>query len=109
MQASCGMRRGRFNPPVADIESTIRVSKCHRRGKLLDERMHVTILLLSVRKRYTFFIDDEIATGLKALKERDGIPESEAVRRAIAEFLTARRITVGLKSERKRAATRKRP
>jgi hypothetical protein len=64
---------------------------------------------VSPRKRYTFFIDDEIAAGLKALKERDGIPESEAIRRAIADFLAARRVTVGTKAERKRAATRKRP
>ena len=64
---------------------------------------------MSPRKRYTFFIDDEIAVGLKALKERDGISESEAVRRAIAEFLATRRIIVGTKAERKRAPTRKRP
>jgi hypothetical protein len=66
-------------------------------------------LNVTPRKRYTFFIDDEIAVGLKALKERDGISESEAVRRAIAEFLAARRINVGTKAERKRAPTRKRP
>jgi hypothetical protein len=64
---------------------------------------------VSPRKRYTFFIDDEIAVGLKALKERDGISESEAIRRAIAEFLAARRIVVRRKAERKRASTRKRP
>jgi Ribbon-helix-helix protein, copG family len=67
------------------------------------------MLHVSPRKRYTFFIDDEMAAGLKLLKERDGIPESEAVRRAIAEFLVARRITLGTKAERKRAPTRKRP
>jgi hypothetical protein len=64
---------------------------------------------VSPRKRYSFFIDDENAAGLKALKERDGIPESEAVRRAITKFLAARRISVTTKPERKRAVTRKRP
>jgi hypothetical protein len=39
---------------------------------------------MSVKKRYTFFITDELDAGLKALKERDGMPEAEAVRRALA-------------------------
>ena len=29
------------------------------------------------KKQYGFLISDELAAGLKALKERDGIPESE--------------------------------
>ena len=60
------------------------------------------------RTRTSLFLDDELRDGLKALKERDGIPEAEAVRRAIREFLEARGIAV-TKTERKRAATRKRP
>jgi hypothetical protein len=47
--------------------------------------------------------------GLKALKARDGVPEGEAIRRAIAEYLEKRGIAVKHKAERKRAATRKRP
>ena len=61
------------------------------------------------RRRHTFFLDEALATGLKRLKERDGIPESEAVRRAIAGFLADRHISVDTQSERKRAGTRKRP
>ena len=72
-------------------------------------RRHTIEAIVNPRKRYTFFIDDDIAVGLKALKERDGISESEAIRRATAEFLVARRIVVGTKAERKRAVTRKRP
>lgn len=64
---------------------------------------------MSPRRRYTFFIDEALAAGLKTLKERDGIAESEAVRRAIAGFLVERRISVDTRAERKRAATRKRP
>ena len=64
---------------------------------------------MSPRRRYTFFIDEALAKGLKTLKERDGIAESEAVRRAIARFLAERRISVHAGAERKRAATRKRP
>jgi hypothetical protein len=34
------------------------------------------------RKRYSFWIDDEQADGLKVVKERDGVLESEQIRRA---------------------------
>ena len=62
---------------------------------------------MSPRNRYTFFIDDEHKAALKAIKERDGIPESEQIRRAIAEWVAIR--AAGKKAERKRAVTRKRP
>ncbi len=60
---------------------------------------------MAPRSRYTFFIDDEQRSALRAIKERDGIPESEQIRRAIAEWVRARGAD---KTERKRAATRKR-
>jgi hypothetical protein len=44
--------------------------------------------------------------GLQAVRDRDGISVTEQVRRAIAEWLKQKRVTV--KSERTRAATRKR-
>jgi len=47
---------------------------------------------MSPRTRYTFFIDPDLLAGLKALKARDGISESEAVRRAIAAFLAVKGI-----------------
>jgi metal-responsive CopG/Arc/MetJ family transcriptional regulator len=56
---------------------------------------------------YTFYIDDELAEGLKRVKDADGISESEQIRRAIKAWLESRKGTV--KAERKRAATRKRP
>jgi len=56
--------------------------------------------MVTPRRRYTFFIDPELEAGLKELKRRDGTPESEAVRRAIAEYLERRRVAV--KSDRKR-------
>jgi hypothetical protein len=62
-----------------------------------------------VRRRYSFFIDDALYTGLKALKERDGIPESETIRRAISAYLQQRGVSLeGEKAERKRASTRRR-
>ena len=47
---------------------------------------------MTQRKRYSFFLDDNLGAGLKALKERDGISQAEAVRRAVAEFLEHKRI-----------------
>ena len=41
-----------------------------------------------MRKFYNFYIDVELAEGLKAIKARDGISESEQIRRAIKTWLT---------------------
>jgi hypothetical protein len=57
------------------------------------------------RKMYTFYIDPELAEGLKVLKERTGAPESESIRRALAEYLKKQGV---IKAERSRAVTRKR-
>jgi hypothetical protein len=60
---------------------------------------------MTPRARYTFFIDPEQKELLRLIKERDGIPESEQIRRAITEWVTAKGAK---KAERKRAVTRKR-
>ena len=44
--------------------------------------------------RYTLFLPAELKRALEALKARDGISESEAIRRAIAEFMRRRKITI---------------
>lgn len=63
-----------------------------------------------VRRRANFYLDEALLQGLKELKSRVGIPESEAVRRAVAEYLERHaHAVVEKKTERKRAATRKRP
>lgn len=59
---------------------------------------------MSPKVRFNMLLDEHQRQGLRAVKERDGIPESEQVRRAIDEWLERRGIT----SERKRAVTRKR-
>ena len=61
---------------------------------------------MTPRRRYSFWIDDEQAEGLKVVKERDGVLESEQIRRAINDWLEKKGVT---KPERKRAVTRKRP
>jgi hypothetical protein len=60
---------------------------------------------MTPRKRYSFWIDDDQADGLKEVKERDGVLESEQIRRAINEWLEKKGVK---KADRKRASTRKR-
>lgn len=58
------------------------------------------------RVRYDFYVDPEQLEGLRLVRERDGVLPSEQIRRAIAAWLE--RKGVKQKTERKRAATRKR-
>ena len=64
---------------------------------------------MTPRKRANFYFDEELLAGLKAFKARVGIPSSEAVRRAVSEYLERHGATAKQKPERKRASTRKRP
>jgi len=59
------------------------------------------------RKRYSFWIDEHHAAGLKRVKERDGVLESEQIRRALDDWLEKKGVT--RKADRPRARTRKRP
>jgi hypothetical protein len=68
------------------------------------ERM---LLPVTPRNRYTFYIDEEQRAALTAIKERDGISESEQIRRAIKAWVAERGDTPK-KTERPRAITRKR-
>ena len=57
-------------------------------------------------KTFTFAIPPHLKAGLQAVKERDGLSEAEQIRRALAIWLESKG---GMKAERKRAVTRKRP
>lgn len=57
------------------------------------------------RRLYNFRIDPDLDAGLKLVKARDGIPESEQIRRAVREWLERRK---AIKAARPRAVTRKR-
>jgi len=57
------------------------------------------------RTRYNFFIEDRQREGLRLVKERDGISESEQIRRAINAWLEARGVTS--KAAPRRAARRR--
>lgn len=56
-------------------------------------------------KRYSFYIAPAQAQGLKAVKQRDGIPEGEQIRRAINDWLEKKGIK---KSERPHVTPRER-
>ena len=56
-------------------------------------------------KTFTFYIPDDLKAGLQAIKQRDGVAEAETIRRAIRAWIEAK----GIKADRKRGATRKRP
>jgi hypothetical protein len=45
-------------------------------------------------------LPDDLRAALAELKDRDGIPESEAIRRGTVAFLEARGITVGPKTKK---------
>jgi metal-responsive CopG/Arc/MetJ family transcriptional regulator len=51
-------------------------------------------------------LDSELLEGLQALRERDGAPVSESIRRAVRAYLEQKRIIN--KTERKRPSSRKR-
>ena len=60
---------------------------------------------MTPRRKYSFWIDDEQADGLKAIKERDGVLESEQIRRAINDWLGKKGVKV--KAAPRRAQTRR--
>ena len=58
------------------------------------------------RKRYTFYIEAEQAKALKAIKARDGVLESEQIRRALDDWIAKKDV----KTQSSRSThTRKRP
>ncbi len=56
------------------------------------------------RKLTNFHIDVDQAEGLQLVKDREGVPIAEQIRRGIRMWLESK----GIKAERKQAATRKR-
>jgi len=51
---------------------------------------------------FNFIISDDLAEGLKTVKERDGISESEQVRRAVAAWLATKGVRVAAEKKSKR-------
>ena len=59
---------------------------------------------MPTRKRYSFWINDAQAAGLKLVKETEDISESEQIRQALNEWLKRKG---ALKTERPRAARKR--
>jgi len=57
------------------------------------------------RKLYTFAIDPDLADALKHIKTRDGVGESEQIRRALRTWFERKGV---LRAVRKPVATRRR-
>jgi hypothetical protein len=66
----------------------------------------VSYVAPTTRKLYSFWIDHAQAIGLKTVKKRDGVPESEQIRRAIDAWLEKK--DAKLKTAPRRALTRRR-
>jgi hypothetical protein len=62
--------------------------------------------VLTPLKPTTFRLETEIMAALAEIRDRDGVPVSEQVRRALIQWIEAK--GVKLKAERKRGATRRR-
>ena len=58
-------------------------------------------------KPTTFRLETEIMDALSEIRDRDGVPVSEQVRRALKQWIEAKGVT--MKSDRKRVSPRKRP
>jgi hypothetical protein len=58
------------------------------------------------RQMHSFYLDPELSAGLKAIKERDGISESEQVRRAVRLWLESKGLR--LKAVARKGGTRTR-
>ena len=56
------------------------------------------------KRPYTLKIDEDLLTAIREVRVREGIPESEQIRRGIRLWLESR----GVRADRKRADTRKR-
>jgi hypothetical protein len=59
------------------------------------------------RRLFNFAIDEDLAEGLKAIKDRDGVSEAEQARRGIRMWLESKDVGVKPKPERKRASKKK--
>ena len=60
---------------------------------------------MTPRVATTYRIDDDILEALRVVRERDGVPVSEQVRRALKMWLESK--GVELKSPQRRASTRR--
>ena len=62
-----------------------------------------------MRSKISVYVDEVLGTGLKAIKERDGVSEAEQIRRGIKLYLESKGYPVKPSTKRARkGGTRKR-
>ena len=54
------------------------------------------------RRLHSFYLDTELSAALKVIKRRDGTPESEQVRRALAGWFKKMKLKIGPDTQRGR-------
>ncbi len=57
---------------------------------------------MAPRKIVNFRIDEDLAIGLRRIKERDGVPESEQIRRGIRLWLKSKGLKVATAHQTRR-------
>ena len=87
---SAKKRRSRQALSTVDRDANVCIMKSH----------------MTPKKRYGFWAEEDQIAGLRKVKERDGVLESEQIRRAIDDWLAKKGVK---KTGRKRVAARKRP
>ncbi len=72
----------------------------------LDGRVDTCIYaLVADRRLYSFWIDEKLVAGLKRVKTQVGISESEQIRRAITDWLSARNMKRPARTKTRRRRT----
>ena len=69
--------------------------------------MYYNDIVAPVRKVTTFRIDDDLLVAMDTLRDRDGIPYSEQIRRALRMFLEARGVPVRLRGATHQTAAKR--
>ena len=59
------------------------------------------------RRMHSYYLDEELAEGLQAIRDRDGVLPSEQVRRAIAMWLKAKGYRLKTRARRKKGGKTK--
>ncbi len=61
-----------------------------------------------MRYKVNFYLDSDLGDGLKAIKERDGVSESEQIRRGIKLWLESKGYRVKTATRKRKGGKRKR-
>jgi hypothetical protein len=99
-----------LKPPAGLSASVTGGDSCDRGDGLIaqavdTERLKLYKDYVSPLKLFTFALPENLKAGLRQVRDADGISEAEQIRRGIRMWLESKGV---IKTERKRAVTRKR-